>query len=187
MLALMAPILIILLFSAILRTAGFHIDAPTQLYTPALAQSNAPTPSDPLVLTDGQGNHPLGLHMELLEDPSGKLSIDDVSSPAFASRFTPSQVAVPNYGYTNSAYWLRMRLRNEASLVNLWLLEVNFQNLNYVDLYIPSQGGGYNVKQSGALRPFATRELPYYHVVFELPLAYQDEQTPTYAFRAALP
>jgi diguanylate cyclase len=31
-------------------------------------------------------------------------------------------------------------------------------------------------KQSGALRPFDTRDIPYYHVVFELPLAYQDEQ-----------
>jgi hypothetical protein len=46
-----------------------------------------------------------------------------------------------------------------------------------VDLFIPAQGVGYSVKQSGALRPFDTRDIPYYHVVFKLPLAYQDDQT----------
>ena len=60
---------------------------------------------------------------------------------------------------------------------NQWLLEVNFPNLNFVDLYLPSEGGGYWVKKSGALLPFDTRDIPYYHVVFNLPLAYQDEGT----------
>ncbi len=169
--------LIILLFSTLLRRAGFQVDATIKSYTPALAQSNDPSAQEPLILTDEQGNYVLGRRMDILEDPGGKLTIEQVTSPEFAPRFTPSQVDVPNYGYSDSVFWLRMRLRNDASLVNKWLLEVNFQNLSYVDLYIPSQGNGYTVKHSGGLQPFSTRDLPYYHVVFELPLAYQDDQT----------
>ncbi len=144
---------------------------------PALAQGSAPLPQEPLILTDEQGQYPLGLHMDILEDPGGELTIDQVASPEYASRFTPSQEQVPVYGYTSSVFWLRLHFRNEASLTSQWMLEVNFPNLNYVDLYLPAEGGGYWVKQTGALRSFDTRDIPYYHIVFNLPLAYQDEQT----------
>jgi signal transduction histidine kinase len=146
------------------------------LAVPAFAQGSAPPPQEPLVLTDEQGEYPLGLHMDILEDPGGELTIDDVTSPQYASQFTASQEDVPNYGYTSTVFWLRLRLRNEAHLTSEWLLEANFPNLNYIDLYLPAEGDDYSVKQSGALRSFDTRDIPYYHVVFELPLAYQDEQ-----------
>ena len=42
----------------------------------ALAQSADPPPQEPLRLTDDQGEYPLGLHLEILEDPSGELTID---------------------------------------------------------------------------------------------------------------
>lgn len=109
---------------------------------PALAQDIDPGSQQPLVLTDEQGEYPLGRHMDILEDPSGELTIDQVASPEYAPHFTPSPADVPVYGYTNSVYWLRMRLRNEVSSTNQWLLEVIFPNLNYVDLYLPLDGGG---------------------------------------------
>ncbi|MBP1693508.1 MAG: two-component system, NarL family, nitrate/nitrite sensor histidine kinase NarX [Chloroflexi bacterium] len=176
-LAFTAFILLILSGSSVPRTAVFYLNAPIKLYTLALAQSSNPPSQEPLVLTDEQGEYPLGQHMDILEDPSGELSIAEVASPEIAARFKPSPAEAPVYGYTDSVFWLRLRLRNEATLTDRWLLESNFQNLNYVDLYIPAEGGDFSVKQSGALRPFDTRDVPYYHVVFELPLAHQNEQT----------
>jgi len=105
---------------------------------PALAQDNPPAP-EPLILTDDQGEYPLGLHLEILEDPGGELSIAEVSSPAFDSHFTPSQVEVPNYGFTDSAYWVRFNVQNKTSLINYWLLEQGFANMQYVDLYSPTR------------------------------------------------
>ena len=164
-----ALIIIILLIALILALMLAH--------SPAYAQGSAPLNQESLILTDEQGQYPLGLYLDILEDPSGQLTIAEVTSPEYAARFERSQVDVPIYGYTNSTFWLRMGLRNETSLTNQWLLETNFQNLNYVDLYLPSEQGGYWVKESGALRPFDTRDIPYYHVVFKLPLESQAEQT----------
>jgi hypothetical protein len=144
---------------------------------PARAQSSAPPAQEPLILTDEQGQYPLGFYLDILEDPGGKLTIDDVTSPELASDFMRSQEAVPIYGYTNSTFWLRVRMRNETNQTDQWLLETNFQNLNYVDLYLPSQGGGFSVKKSGVLRPFDTRGIPFHHVIFKLPLQSQDEGT----------
>jgi len=95
----------------------------------------------PLALTDEQDRYPLGLFLELLEDSSRELTIDEVSSPEYAARFTPSHVEVPNLGYTDSAYWVRLSLRNNSSQTTTWLLEHDFPNMHYVDLYSP-QGDG---------------------------------------------
>jgi signal transduction histidine kinase len=149
----------------------------TALTIPTLAQDDTPAISAPLILTDEQGEYKLGRSLDILEDPNGQLTFSQIASPEYASHFNRSLDAVPNFGYTSSVFWLRLSLRNEASLFNRWLLEVNFPNLNYVDLYLPEAGGSYQVKQSGVLRPFNTRDIPYYHVVFDLPLAIEAEQT----------
>jgi nitrate/nitrite-specific signal transduction histidine kinase/PAS domain-containing protein len=138
----------------------------------ASASANSPSENpELLVLTDAQGKYPLGLHLQILDDPSGSLTIEQVSSPAFDSKFIPSQVPVPNYGYTDHVYWLRLDLLNDSSVTNQWFLESYFQNLNYVDLYLPATAGGFTRKESGALRPFGSRDILYYHVVFKLPLS----------------
>ena len=77
------------------------------------------------------------MYLEILEDPGGELTIDEVSSPEFAARFIPSQVEVPNYGHSDSAYWVRLRLDNKARQIDEWLLEVGFANMHYIDLYTP--------------------------------------------------
>ena len=155
------------------------------LCIPAFAQSvqhrtfqdDPPTPQ-PLILTDQQGEYRLGGSLDILEDPSGELSIDQVASPEFASRFVRSQEEVPVFGYTNSAYWLRVRLRNEFRLTNPWWLEFGYANTQYIDLYTPlPDGEGFSLKQSGSLRPFTTRDIPYQRVILSLFLPANSEQT----------
>ena len=148
------------------------------LWAPALAQSGDVSGPAPLVLSDNQAKYQLGQHMEILQDPSGNLTIQDVSSPAYSDRFIPSQSNAPNYGYTNSTYWVRFRLRNESQSTDHFLLEVDFANMQYVDLYLPSPGGnGFIARQTGVLRPFNTRDIAFNYIVFNLPLPSKDELT----------
>ncbi len=115
--------------------------------------------------------------MELFEDPSGELSIEEVSSPEISSQFKPSQAAVPNYGYTDSVYWVRLFLDNQTSQVNEWTLEVDFSNTQYVDLYTPLPGGaGFDARRTGVLRPLSTRDLLYPRILFVLNLPPQEQQ-----------
>ena len=79
-----------------------------------LAQPGQPDGAGTVTLTDEQDETPLGLHLEILEDPSGDLSIKDVTSPELDGRFLPSDTAVPSYGFTDSAYWVRFRVRNDG-------------------------------------------------------------------------
>ena len=151
-----------------------------QVFRPAQAKSSVRSYSEngPVLLVDGQGKYPLGLHLEILEDPAGKLTIEDMASPAFAAKFTPSQAQNPVYGFTDSAYWVRMELENETSQTTDWVMTVNFANMHYVDLYTPLPGGnGFSVKQSGTLRPVSGRDILFHRIAFELIVPTDTQQT----------
>ncbi len=111
------------------------------LSSAALAQSADPGSPPPLILTDEQEEYPLGLHLELLEDPGGELTIEEVSSPEFDSQiYHPARRQCRTIGFTDSVYWVRLRLDNETQQIDEWLLEVDFANMHYVDLYTPFAG-----------------------------------------------
>ncbi|NOX32271.1 MAG: PAS domain S-box protein [Deltaproteobacteria bacterium] len=133
---------------------------------------------DRIILTDQKGKYPLGLHLEILEDPGRQLTIDDVTSVEFNNKFIPSQLKVPNFGYTNSAYWVRFQVRNQAVKIRDWILELGYACMHYIDLYIPVPGGkGFSVRKTGILRPVETRDIDHHRFVFHLPLAFEKEQT----------
>ncbi|NJN82562.1 MAG: PAS domain-containing protein, partial [Caldilineaceae bacterium] len=143
----------------------------------ALAQGDdRPTPGA-LTLADEQGKLPLGLYLEILEDPSGELTIEEVRSPAFDDQFTPSLAEVPNFGFSDSAYWVRFHLENANHERNEWLLEAGFPNMQFVDLYSPMPDGGYAVKQTGSLRPPSSREIYHPRLLFNLNVPAESQRT----------
>ena len=142
------------------------------------AQEGDDSPVAPVILTDEQDSYPLGFHLEILEDPSGELTIEDVTSPAYAEQFSPSQVDIPNYGFSDSAYWVRLRLSNNSQEADQWFLGVGFNNMHFVDLYSPTvDGGGFEIKQTGGMRPPSVREIHHPNLVFRLTPPKQSEQT----------
>ena len=70
---------------------------------------------------------------EILEDPTGQLTIDQVTSPELTARWAPSTNSIPNFGFTSSAFWMRLGLRNESAERD-WRLLVNQNRLDYVNL-----------------------------------------------------
>ncbi len=84
------------------------------LYLPALTHSGDPPPQDILILTDEQGEYPLGRYMDILEDPDGELTIEEVASPEYeggvlsAARKISRTMAIP-IRYTGSACEFGMR------------------------------------------------------------------------------
>ncbi len=138
----------------------------------------ATSPPETVILTDKIGKYPLGLSLEILEDPTAKLTIEQVASREFDGKFVPSLVPVPIFGYTSSAYWVRFRVRDEAGPSTKWRLEVSYALLQHVDLYLPrAHGTDFEVKRTGTALPFSTRDVPYRTFVFQLPLAAANETT----------
>ena len=88
---------------------------------------------NPVILTDKITEYPLGLNLEIFEDKTRQLTIEDVIN----QKFIPSQQKVPNLGIRNSAIWLRFRVKNEANLTKKWLLVLSDTRTGTVDFYLP--------------------------------------------------
>ena len=151
----------------------------------AHAQSNGADETPSQILTDEQDRYPLGPYLDILEDPSGELTIEDVASSQFDSQFLPNQVDAPNFGLTDSAYWVRLNLNNQTRKTAQWLLEAGMRNMQYVDLYTPAPGeDGFSVRRTGALRPPSERDIRHPRMILNLDIPPDTEQTSYVRFQS---
>ncbi|NWD25800.1 response regulator [Pseudomonas yamanorum] len=124
---------------------------------------------------------PLGQVMQVLEDPSGALSIGDISSPVLASRFKTHDKATLNAGYSRSVFWLKLDLRyrpKNPDVSRHWLLELAYPPLNQLELYQPDSVGNYRlVSRTGSSLPFSSREIRQSNYLFKLDFLPGQQET----------
>lgn len=116
---------------------------------------------------------PAIVDLAVLADPDGRETIDSVADPARAGDFRPAPHGF-SAGYTRQVHWLRFTLippaPNPEGLRPV-LLEINPPYLDSLQLYWPNaDSGGYNVRHSGDLQPYASRELRHRAFVHRLTL-----------------
>jgi diguanylate cyclase (GGDEF)-like protein len=135
----------------------------------------------PVVLASDADHWRLAPDVEILEDPSGALTIDDIRSPAQAGRFRPTGLrdADINFGYSSSAWWLRITVVPVAETPRDWILEVAFPTLDAIEYFGPD-GRNWTV---GDLYPFAARPVPNRNFVF--PVALRGTAPQTFHLRVA--
>lgn len=118
-------------------------------------------------------------YFSVLEDPRRQWTLADVQAPGMARRFVQEPHPAPalSRGFTRSAYWLRLDLRNSSTQPVLRLLELGYPILSHIDLHAPGADGTYQTRSTGAATPFATRPTPGRTYVFPLTLPAQSTQT----------
>jgi two-component system, sensor histidine kinase LadS len=127
-----------------------------------------------VLLNDQQGKYQLGKYLQILVDPTKKLTITDVAQAQ--QKFTPSQSEIPNMGFSSSATWVKVKLHNQSTINSEWYLKVAPSNVDYVELYIP-QENTWIKKQTGRSLPFSIREVKDGNLMFKLPLQVGEEKT----------
>ena len=117
-------------------------------------------------------------YFDILEDRSQGLTLPVVLRPEVAKRFQPShfQGASLNYGLTDSAYWLRLRVENTRTNAMSRLLEIALPYMDSVTMYAP-EGGHYHAYITGTLLNFNSRPILHRHFVFPLNIPASSTQT----------
>ncbi len=132
--------------------------------------------AEPINLDPGTKRVALGRHLDVLEDPGGALTIEQVSSPAFASRFSPSKEDAPNFGFTGSAIWVSFALQDASGRPD-WLLEVGYPLLDHITLYVEQPDGSLLRREGGDRLPFSHRQVADLNEVFVLRLPRRERTT----------
>ncbi len=120
---------------------------------------------------------PLGIHLELLEDPTRKLTLKDVRQEPWAGRFTPSTTSVPNFPPTESAWWARVTVHHARAQPLKRLLEVGSTRNHTVHLYQLHPDGALTEQSLTDATPLNERPYPSAYAVFPVTLAPQAATT----------
>ena len=108
----------------------------------------------------------LGEHMQILEDPEGDWTLDQVRDQ-FASRFRASESSALNFGFTGSTFWLRIAV-DTSGVEGSWFLVERHPILDELTLYAPDDQGNYIAQAVGDTRGFGQRPMNHRAFVFAL-------------------
>ncbi len=110
----------------------------------------------------------LGDRCEILEDKTGQLTLDRILTDEYSKQFRPSTGIIPNYGFTDSSYWVRLILKNASGKELSRLLEVAFPQIDITEFYlIDSSEGLIAYESSGRNYPFNKRKISHRNCVFQ--------------------
>jgi len=111
--------------------------------------------------------------IEYLEDPGGKLRLDQVIN----APFKPSAASTPQNDHLGSVYWYRIKIKYDTTSHNYYLLEFFDQTIDEITAYLPD---GKQVLL-GDRYPFSQRW--FRHKNFELPVDNSKDGTDVFYFR----
>ncbi|MCE8003274.1 diguanylate cyclase [Billgrantia ethanolica] len=112
----------------------------------------------------------------VLEDETAQLAIEQILEPAEPLPWQQLQQEVPNFGFTHSAWWLRLELANDSAAPLRRLLELASPLPDFIDAYaVDAEGRVVQQWSTGSRRPFATR--PVRHHAFVLPVLVGANET----------
>ncbi len=150
------------------------------LFGSLLIHASVVVAASPVIL-DTQHSYHLAGHLERLIDPTGKLTLDDILTPAISSRFIPIPGNM-NRGYTSDTVWLRFTVQRTRAfpvdarlrLVPPYLDEITVYQQTGPD---PARPSSYRVTRLGDSIP--TTERKYLNIDFVAPLELQAADSPT--------
>ena len=97
-----------------------------------LFASTAFSKSTVLKIKKEKGFYNLGRYLDLYEDKSSKLTIQEIGSKKWSSKFRRSKENAPNFGGASSAFWARLTIKNEMDLKKDWFISFNFYTHNFL-------------------------------------------------------
>jgi diguanylate cyclase (GGDEF)-like protein len=110
-------------------------------------------------------------YVEVFEDTGRQLTFQQVASPDFEAKFEPVAGSSDlNFGFTDSAYWLRIRLKSAANAPLASLIEIAYPALDRVDFYADLNGAPVTLS-SGYTLPFSSWPFVHRQLVFPVTLS----------------
>ncbi len=151
-------------------------------------RARAETPPSPLRLVAGQERYEVGPHLEILPDPDNRWTVEEVSSPSFASAFSPVQSPTLNLGIVRTTVWLRFTIEGNPPGVSRgpsyqpWLLDLGWHFFDCAEFYLlrPVSADGQQKIEKFSFgeiyHPFAGKRADKAGVVVRLPRLSSSEQ-----------
>jgi len=101
-----------------------------------------------------------------IEDKSGEMTFDEIVTKEVSTHWNLAKKQSPNFGFTNSAYWLNVPFENTKDVPSPILVEVAFALHDSIDIYLLNGNRVVAKYQAGDRRDFAERPLNHRNFLF---------------------
>ncbi len=134
---------------------------------------------EPLVLGNESSYLLEGQYIEIMEDSSHDLTLDDIRSGRYP--FKRLHERIPNLGITHTVHWVKFRLSNPTLETKTWIMSFELPHFGGIEIYSPMPDGAYRVALRGLVNIKQNRPIKHRHHIdrFTLP----PESTTTYYLR----
>ncbi len=123
----------------------------------------------------------LDKYLGVIVDKEHSLNINQVASPEMRSDFSYPDQESPNFGFSNSAYWLKFEVYDSLNSNVNWMLINHFLSLEDIRCYFKNDSGGFTEIRSGEVVPVKKRKFKGIRFVAQLPMT--KNKLNTYYFR----
>ncbi|HPQ52956.1 MAG TPA: 7TM diverse intracellular signaling domain-containing protein [Spirochaetota bacterium] len=124
-----------------------------------------------VTINDTADSVAVGNHMEYIEDKSGLLTFEDVTTGTASRQFKKLRRETPNFGYTSSVYWVRFDITYSTSHpeeCKSYYLDLDYPFLDYIQCYIINSKGEKKEFRSGDMLSFSNRPMEHRNFIFPL-------------------
>lgn len=133
----------------------------------------------PLLLQDEGSGIGLNNVVDYIEDPDSLLSIQEILEDPHPWQANGSKTF--NKSYNESSWWLRFEIDNPTEHTQNRLLEISYAVLDYIDVYLVSNGTVVQQHELGDKYPYHKR--PFDHRNFIIPISWEAQQNITVYLR----
>ncbi|PWJ57336.1 hypothetical protein CLV98_10743 [Dyadobacter jejuensis] len=123
------------------------------------------------VITFKGGSEIIGKHLEIFQDPSNRLTVQQIQA---RTDFQLNHEDAANMGQSQSAYWLRFKVKNLSSDSNIYL-ELAYPLIHSCELYYFIGNSVVSHKYSD-FDTFDNREVKHQNLIFNLPIPLYGER-----------
>jgi adenylate cyclase len=124
--------------------------------------------SEPLIIDNQHYTYTVGKNFEILEDKNHIYTYEKLIKDRNSIQFKTNDTPKPNFGFTNSIYWVRFKVENRSDYKD-FILEIAYPQLDYITLYYQDKGGAV-VKEAGDQLSIAVRDVKNRNSAFRLSL-----------------
>lgn len=101
-------------------------------------------------------------YIDIYEDIDNDKTIEEIMSREFSARFAPANLNELYFGYTTSAYWLRLSIENTQDNFHNVVLQGSPAELDLLEMFVVNAENGQIVRRekTGSQMPLADRAIP---------------------------
>ncbi len=115
----------------------------------------------------------IGNQIYILPDEKKEYDIQNIITKK--SDFQKSTRERPNFGYTDTSYWIYIPLSNTENHINKFLLNYSYPLMDYIDYYLVREGKIIQEVHTGDMTPFSNRIIEHRNFLFPIELeAYEN-------------